>query len=203
MSDSRWTGAHEPPGCCACTTLWSRYLQHARYTRRNQRGNSLTRCVCQTCTPACPPRSDGQTVGLGQEHNAVSRCKVQDLSKRQDSTSHCCTVHCPTCSTNDGSCSGGGGGCFFRRSSISNHGMSGAASCLSPDMLPNASGGHCAFSRQTKGRSMFSKSLPPSSLNLVPTPCLLLFRTDCHENHRFARHAPFALSPSERHFFHK
>ncbi len=39
-------------------------------------------------------------------------------------------------------------GLLFRRSSISNHGVSGAASSLSPDVLPNASGGHCRRRRK-------------------------------------------------------
>jgi hypothetical protein len=60
-----------------------------------------------------PLAPHGVTVGLGQEHHAVARCKVHDLRKRQRPTSHCCTVRLPTCSKNDGSLSGGGGGCFF------------------------------------------------------------------------------------------
>ncbi len=60
-----------------------------------------------------PLAPHGVTVGLGQEHHAVARCKVHDLRKRQEPTSHCCTARSPTCSTNDGSLSGGGGGCFF------------------------------------------------------------------------------------------
>jgi hypothetical protein len=90
--------------------LRSKYLQHMASRDTTPRAAAAgSHAVPAEAVHALA--AHGVAVGFWHEHHAVTRCEVCNLQQREGGRGGGAGLR--TSSTNDGSCSGGGAGCFF------------------------------------------------------------------------------------------
>ena len=128
--------AARAPRCCR-DTLRARVSANSRTKtepKQNHKKQRLTRCASQTCTPSCPPpcgrrpwartprcsalRSPQPVRNTDVRQRRNARCdgggaRCASAQKRKRVRVRGWVVYIATCSTNDGSCSRGGAGCFL------------------------------------------------------------------------------------------